>query len=112
MVNIGERLMRLRKAKNWSQDKLAKEIDSSRVMIGNYERGDNSPSVEVIIKLARIFNVSVDYLLGEGKLATLDKDLLRRIEDIEKLDDATKQHLFFLIDNVIQNYKTKKAFNQ
>jgi len=112
MVNIGERLMRLRKAKNWSQDKLAKEIDSSRVMIGNYERGDNSPSVEVIIKLARIFDVSVDYLLGEGKLPTLDKDLLRRIEDIEKLDDATKQHLFFLIDNVIQNYKTKKAFNQ
>jgi len=104
--------MRLRKAKNWSQDKLAKEIDSSRVMIGNYERGDNSPSVEVIIKLARIFDVSVDYLLGEGKLPTLDKDLLRRIEDIEKLDDATKQHLFFLIDNVIQNYKTKKAFNQ
>jgi len=58
------------------------------------------------------FNVSVDYIIGEGELAALDKDLLKRIEDIEKLDEATKQHLFFLIDNVIQNYKTKKAFNK
>ncbi|WP_199750625.1 hypothetical protein [Gynurincola endophyticus] len=54
----------------------------------------------------------VDFLIGEGELAALDKDLLKRIEDIEKLDEDTKKHLFFLIDNVIQNYKTKKAFNK
>jgi len=59
-----------------------------------------------------VFNVSVDYIIGESELAALDKDLLKRIEDFEKLDEATKQHLFFLIDNVIQNYKTKKAFNK
>ncbi len=47
---------------------------------------------------------------GEGKLSALNKDLLKRIEDIESLDSETKQHLFFLIDNVIQNFKTKKAF--
>jgi len=52
----------------------------------------------------------VDFLLGESELSALDKDLLKRIEDIEKLDPDTKQHLFFLIDNVIQNFKTKKAF--
>lgn len=40
----------------------------------------------------------------------LDKELLKRIKDIERLDNDTKQHLFFLIDYVIQNYKTKKAF--
>lgn len=84
----------------------------SRTIIGNYERNANTPSIEVLIKLAKVFNVSVDYIIGEGELAALDKDLLKRIEDIEKLDDATKQHLFFLIDNLIQNYKTKKAFNK
>jgi transcriptional regulator with XRE-family HTH domain len=82
------------------------------VLSGNYERNANTPSIEVLIKLAKVFNVSVDYIIGEGELAALDKDLLKRIEDIEKLDEATKQHLFFLIDNVIQNYKTKKAFNK
>ncbi len=59
-----------------------------------------------------MFNVSVDFLIGEGELAALEKDLLKRIEDIEKLDEATKQHLFFLIDNVIQNYKNKRFFNK
>lgn len=61
------------------------------------------------MKLARVFNVSVDFLIGEGQLSALDRDLLKRIEDIEKLDPDTRKHLFFLIDNVIQNYKTKKA---
>ena len=112
MLNIGERITQLRKQQNLSQDELAKKAGVSRTIIGNYERNANTPSIEVLIKLAKVFNVSVDYIIGEGELAALDKDLLKRIEDIEKLDEATKQHLFFLIDNVIQNYKTKKAFNK
>lgn len=112
MLNIGERITQLRKQQNLSQDELAKKAEVSRTIIGNYERNANTPSIEVLIKLAKVFNVSVDYIIGEGELAALDKDLLKRIEDIEKLDEATKQHLFFLIDNVIQNYKTKKAFNK
>jgi len=46
-----------------------------------------------------------------GETAAFDKDAVKRIEDIEKLDADTKKHLFFLIDNVIQNFKTKKAFS-
>lgn len=112
MLNIGERITQLRKQQNLSQDELAKKAGVSRTIIGNYERKANTPSIEVLLKLAKVFNVSVDYLIGEGELAALDKDLLKRIEDIEKLDNDTKKHLFFLIDNVIQNYKTKKAFNK
>ena len=110
MLNIGDRIIQLRKQQNLSQEELAKKVEVSRTIIGNYERNANTPSIEVIIKLAKVFNVSVDYLIGEGQLSALDKDLLRRIEDIEKLDEDTKKHLFFLIDNIIQNYKTKKAF--
>lgn len=73
-------------------------------------QNSNTPSIELLIKLTRVFNVSVDYLIGEGKLSDLDKNLLKRVEDIEELDSETKQHLFFLIANVIQKYKTKKAF--
>lgn len=110
MLNIGERITQLRKQKNLSQDELAKKTGVSRTIIGNYERNTNTPSIEVIIKLANVFNVSLDFLIGEGELAAFNKDLLKRIEDIEKLDQDTKQHLFFLIDNVIQNHKTKLAF--
>lgn len=110
MLNIGEQITQLRKRNNLSQEELAKRAKVSRTIIGNYERNTNTPSIEVLIKLARVFNVSVDYIIGEGQLSSLDKDVLKRIEDIEDLEPETKQHLFFLIDNVIQNSKTKKAF--
>jgi|SRR5690554_7197559 len=110
MLNIGEQITQLRKQNNLSQEELAKRAKVSRTIIGNYERNANTPSIEVLIKLVRVFNVSVDYIIGEGQLSALDKDVLKRIEDIEELDPETKKHLFFLIDNVIQNSKTKKAF--
>lgn len=110
MLNIGERITQLRKQQSLSQDELAKKAGVSRTIIGNYERNANTPSIEVLLKLAKVFNVSVDFLIGEGELSSYDKEVLKRIEDIERLDPDTKQHLFFLIDNVIQNFKTKKAF--
>lgn len=111
MLNLGERITQLRKQQNLSQDELAKKVGVSRTIIGNYERDTNTPSIEVLLKIAKAFNVSIDFLVGEGKLSTLDKDVLKRIEDIEQLDSDTRQHLFFLIDNVIQNFKTKQAFS-
>lgn len=100
-----------RKQKGWSQIDLANESGVSREMIGNYERGGNAPSIEVLLKLAKALDVSLDYLVGEGKMAAYDKDVLKRIEDIENLDTDTREKLFFLIDNVIQNFKTKQAFS-
>lgn len=111
MLNIGSKIIELRKAKSWSQEDLAKEVGSSRVMIGKYERNDNAPSIEVLLKMAKAFDVTVDYIIGEGQLSNYDKDVLKRIEDIEELDSETRSKLFFLIDNVIQNFKTKKAFS-
>ncbi len=56
---------------------LAKKVNSSRVMIGNYERNSNTPSIDIILKIAKVFDVSLDYLAGEGKLPTYDKDVLK-----------------------------------
>ena len=41
--------------------------------------------MEVIIKIARAFEVSIDYLLGEGLNASFDIETLKRLEDMEKL---------------------------
>ncbi len=111
MLDIGSKIINLRKKQNLSQSDLAKKVDVSRTIIGNYERNENTPSVDILLKIAKVFDVSVDYLIGEGQLSTYDKEVLKRIDDIEQLDDDTKSKLFFLIDNVIQNFKTKKAFS-
>jgi len=100
----------LRKAKNWSQAELANQIDISQVMIGKYERGDATPSIEVAKKIADAFDVSLDYLVGEGQNATFDKKTVKRIHDIQNMDKDTQSILFNLIDTYIQNFKTKQAF--
>lgn len=112
MISIGERITQLRKAKNWSQDELAKEVEASRVMIGKYERGDNSPSIEVIVKLAKAFDVSVDFLLGEGLNATYDKEMLKRLDELELLPEDEKIRVFHYMDLVIRDYKTKKTYSK
>ncbi|PKV50681.1 DNA-binding XRE family transcriptional regulator [Aquimarina sp. MAR_2010_214] len=111
MLDIGSKIISLRKKHSLSQSDLAKKVDVSRTIIGNYERNENAPSVDILLKIAKVFDVSVDYIIGEGQLSTYDKEVLKRIEDIEQLDQDTKSKLFFLIDNVIQNYKTKQAFS-
>lgn len=110
MVSIGERITSLRKAKNLSQDELAKKIDASRVMIGKYERGDNLPSIEVILKLAKAFEVSVDFLLGEGLNASYDKEMVKRLDEIEHLPVDEKQRIYYFMDLIIRDHKTKAAY--
>jgi transcriptional regulator with XRE-family HTH domain len=107
MLDIGSKIATLRKAKKWSQEELAKKVNSSRVMIGNYERNSNTPSIDIILKIAKVFDVSIDYLAGEGQFSTYNKEVLKRIEDIEDLPDEDKNHLFYVIDNLIKAVKLK-----
>ena len=61
-------------------------------------------------KIADAFEVSMDYLVGEGVNVSFDKKNLKRLQDIEKLDNDTKDKLYFVIDNIVQNFKAKKAY--
>lgn len=80
-------------------------------MIGNYERGDNTPSMDVIIKIARAFEVSIDYLLGEGLNASFDKKTLNRLENMEKLPEEERKRIFDYMDLVIRDHKAKQAYS-
>ena len=110
MLDLSERIIALCKQKKLSQTELAKQIGVSRTIVGNYERGENTPSIETVIKMAKVFDVTVDYFIGEGQLAKYNKALIKRMEEIEKLDQSTGSHLLFLIDSVVQNFKAKKAY--
>ena len=107
MLDIGSKIITLRKKFNISQSELAKRVDVSRTIIGNYERNENTPSIDILLKIAKEFNVSVDYLIGEGELSSYDKEVLKRINDIEHLPEEDKQHVFYLIDNVVKAVKLK-----
>jgi len=59
------------------------------------------------LKIAKEFNVSVDFLIGEGQLSSYDKEVLKRIDDIEHLPEEDKQHIFYMIDNIVKAVKLK-----
>jgi transcriptional regulator with XRE-family HTH domain len=112
MLHIGNKIIELRKKKNWSQEDLAKVIVSSRIMIGKYERNINTPSIEVILKMAKAFNVSVDFLLGEGLNASYDKEMIKRLDEVENLPPEEKQRIFHYIDLIIRDNKAKQAYTK
>jgi transcriptional regulator with XRE-family HTH domain len=61
---IGKRLKKLRKERNISQEELGKILDMTTSSIGHYEIDSKNPSYEILVKIAKYFAVTTDYLLG------------------------------------------------
>lgn len=59
-----ERLIELRKEGNISQRDLAKAIGTTQAAVSLWERGERTPDIDTLLKLANVFDVSTDYLLG------------------------------------------------
>jgi len=78
MVDFGMRLKELRTAKRLSQVQLAELINVSKSVISAYENDIRMPSYDILIKLARIFKVTSDYLLGINKQKSLDVSSLSK----------------------------------
>jgi transcriptional regulator with XRE-family HTH domain len=91
------------------QAELGKMIGTSGDVIGRYERGDILPSIEAAAKIADALEVSVGYLIGKTKME-LDKDTIRRFEDISALSQENKNFVLNLIDMALRDFKTKKAY--
>ena len=79
-------------------------------MVGKYERSNAIPSVDAAKKIADAFGVSLDYLVGEGINAAFDKKTIVRLQEIQNMDADKKDSLFNIIDAVIRDYKTQKAY--
>ena len=72
MVNFGETLKRLRTEAGLTQADLAKRLKVSKSVVSYYELQERTPSPEVLIRLAQIFHVTTDYLLGVDHKKMLD----------------------------------------
>ncbi len=91
MVEFGVRLRELRKARNLTQKQLAAQIRVQNSIISFYENGDRLPSPETIKKLAAVFHVSADYLMGIEKKETID---------VTGLDENDKRLVRELVDTL------------
>ena len=81
-VEFSNRLKELRTQAGLTQLQLAQRLGITKSVISFYELSERAPSPDVLIRLAKIFHVSTDYLLGLDKKETLD------ISGIDKNDVA------------------------
>jgi len=72
-VLFGEALRRFRTARGWSQEQLAVEAGVTLNYVGNLERGEQGPSLHILIKLARAFEMDVPTLLQDFRGDALRK---------------------------------------
>ena len=89
---MGEKLKSLRIEKNLTQKQVADRIGLAISAVSSYESGTRYPSYDVLVKLARIFHVSTDYLLGITNTRNIDVTGLRdnEIELVSQLVDTLR----------------------
>lgn len=63
-MEFGLRLTEALNGSKYTQNEIAKALGISRSNISNWKNGTNYPSVEMLIKLCKLLDISADYLLG------------------------------------------------
>lgn len=88
IYGLYEKIKNLRVHSGMSQVQLAERLGITKSAVNAWETGTNSPSLSYIIRLAQVFGVSTDYLLGVNERLTVD---------ITNLDELQKQAVTLMI---------------
>lgn len=87
-MSLGEKLKECRKNAGLSQEKLAEKLCVSRQAITKWESDRGMPNVESLQCIAKLFDVSVDYLLDDGK--TLSGNIIKESINISEYEKTGK----------------------
>ena len=103
-MNIGQKILELRKQKGIKQEDLAAELGVTAAAVSKWENGYTLPDILMLCALADYFGVSTDELLGRNinvKHAVIATDLPELQEDIKKLVESHG----FLVRNIYPSIK-------
>jgi transcriptional regulator with XRE-family HTH domain len=119
VASFGEKLKQARKKLGWSQDDLGQKVGIHGRHVGKYENGRAMPNADTIIRIAKILNVSIDYLLlddfKENAMPSAilqDRDLMRKFEAVEKMDENDKHVITSLIDAYIKKQQIEGVMSR
>lgn len=88
MFDFGMRIQKLRMSQNMSQEALGKRLNRSKSVVCGYENNQRIPPLDVLVNMAVIFNVSLDYLVG------IDKS---EMVSVDGLSDQQKEVVYMLV---------------
>lgn len=87
MLDLGQKVKRLRESRDWSQAELARRAGITKSTISTYELGIRTPSADVVCSFAKAFGVSADYLLGIAERRSVE------VEGLSERDEALVREL-------------------
>ena len=99
-MNLGERIITLRKEKNISQTELAKRLNVSRQAVSKWEQGASSPDTAKLIQLAEILETEVEYL-ATGNKPEPASVVLNVVETVERVEEKV------VVKEVIRHVRRK-----
>lgn len=91
---LNERIKKLRTLCGMSQVEMAAKLGISKQSVSNWENDNIQPSIEMLLKIARLFSVSTDYLLGIEN---------RRYLEISGLSEIQLTHLQQIVQDLVQS---------
>ena len=107
-TELENRLLFLRKNLNLTQKKVAEELNLNNVTYAHYELSKREPDYETLIRIAKYFKVSTDYLLGiSNRTANAPFDTIETpiaLDNIELLNGNE------IVPNLIKKYGEKNLF--
>ena len=100
------RIKQLRNELNITQQELADKINCAKCTIAMYENGKRKPSIKVLFKLSKIFDCSIDYILGKSSVRSTEVIELSNIEiafatGMKGLNKENQQTLKKIIDGLL-----------
>ena len=119
MFDFGLRIKELREQHKMSQEQLGRRIDRSKSVISSYEYNIKIPPLDILTKIAVIFNVSLDYLVGIDKtemvsidgLTEQQKQLLQTIvfefKDRAKTTDGLSERQQEILNGLMKEFSKK-----
>ena len=112
-MSLGQRLKALRKENGWSQDELAYHAKIDGRQVSRYENDKVMPSIEVVIRMAKAYDVSIDFLLIDDAprrpLTTPDDNgLIERLHDVQQLSEQDRQSLLHILDARVAKKRLKE----
>lgn len=99
VYDLGIRLRDLRKKKNLSQTQVAKRLSLTRASISGYENNLAAPPIDALVKLALLYGVTTDYILG------LDN---RKVLILDDISDREAEVIEDIVNILLTDYKSKK----
>ncbi|TYP72611.1 helix-turn-helix domain-containing protein [Paenibacillus methanolicus] len=90
-MTMGDRLRELRLRKNISQEEVAKQIGITRSAYSHYEINNRQPVYETLKKLAVLFNVSLDYIIGGEQSTKPDTQMMPEALEIIRILNSMDQ---------------------